>query len=125
MKIWCGITILFLSFLVGCNCPNGFFDCEKDITLAEVPEPVLKAAQAAVPGITLSEAEVEVEAGKTTYEVEGTANGKEYAIEVTADGKVIETEEDEEDDDDEDEDDDDDDDEDDDEEDDDDEDDDK
>jgi len=95
MKIWCGITILFLAFLVGCNCPNeAGTDCEKEIALSEVPEPVLAAAKAAVPGITLCEAEVEVEDGKTTYEVEGTANGKEYEIEVTPEGKVIKTEED-------------------------------
>jgi uncharacterized membrane protein YkoI len=95
MRIWCGISILFLSFLVGCNCPNeAGTDCEKEIPLSEVPEPALKAAQSAVPGITLSEAEVEVEAGVTTYEVEGTADGKEYEIEVTPEGKVLKAEED-------------------------------
>ena len=100
MKISCGITILFLAFLVGCNCPNDAgTDCEKEIPLSEVPEPALTAAKAAVPDITLTEAEVEVEAGKTTYEVEGAADGKEYEIEVTPDGKIIKTEEDKEDDD--------------------------
>ena len=94
MKILCGITILFLAFLVGCNCPNeAGTDCEKKIPLSEVPEPALNAAQAAVPGITLSEAEIEVEDGKTTYDLEGDADGKEYKIEVTPDGKVLEAEE--------------------------------
>lgn len=106
MKICCVISILFLSFLAGCNCPNeAGTDCEKDIALSEVPEAALNAAKAAVPGITLCEAEVEVEAGKTTYEVEGTADGKEYEIEVTADGKVLEVEEDDDEDDDDDDDD--------------------
>ena len=101
MRICCVITILFLSFLAGCNCPNDAgTDCEKDIALSEVPEAALTAAKAAVPGITLTEAEVEVEAGTTTYEVEGIADGKEYEIEVTPDGKVLEVEEEDDDDDD-------------------------
>jgi hypothetical protein len=109
MRICSVITILFLSFLVGCNCPNDAgTDCEKDIALTEVPAPALTAAKAAVPGITLCEAEVEVEAGITTYAVEGTADGQEYEIEVAPDGKVIEVEKDDEEDDDDDDDDDDD-----------------
>ena len=95
MKICCVISILVLAFLAGCNCPNeAGTDCEKKIALSEVPEAALNAAKTAVPGITLCEAEVEVEAGKTTYELEGTANGKEYEIEVTPDGKILEAKED-------------------------------
>jgi len=58
-----------------------------------VPEPALTAAQGAVEGITLTEAEMETEDGQTVYVLEGEAAGKEYEIEVTADGKVLEVEE--------------------------------
>ena len=76
---------------------------EKEVPLSEVPEAVLDAAQKAVEGIELEEAEVEEEDGVLVYELEGTAQGAEYEIELTADGKVLEVEredEDEEDDDD-------------------------
>ena len=79
-------------------------DDEVEIPLSEVPAEALKAAQGAVDGITITEAEMEKEDGQTVYELEGKANGKEYEIEVTAEGKVLEveeeTEDDEEDDDD-------------------------
>jgi uncharacterized membrane protein YkoI len=68
------------------------FEKEKEIPLSEVPRAALTAAEGAVEGITLTEAEVEEEDGQTVYELEGTANGKTYEIEVTADGKVLEVE---------------------------------
>jgi len=68
-------------------------DDEKEIPLSEVPAEALKAAQGAVDGITITEAEVEEEDGQTVYVLEGKANGKEYEIEVTPEGKVLEVEE--------------------------------
>ena len=67
---------------------------DKEIDLAEVPAAALAAAEAAVEGIRITEAEVEEEDGRMVYELEGKANGKEYEIEVTADGEVLEVEED-------------------------------
>lgn len=75
---------------------------EQDVALNQVPPAVMKAALDAVPGLVVSEAEMEVEGNLTTYTLEGTANGTEYKIEVTAEGKLLEVamyEDDEEDDD--------------------------
>lgn len=66
---------------------------EKEVPLNEVPKKVLEAAQKAVPGITLTEAEVETTRKGVVYEIEGTVDGKEYEIEVTAEGTVLEVEE--------------------------------
>lgn len=75
-------------------------DDEKEIALEDVPKKVREAAENAVKGIKLSEAEVETEDGKTVYELEGTVDGKEYEIEVDEDGKVLEVEQSDDDDDD-------------------------
>ena len=77
-----GILMLLFGVLTG-------FENDKEIPLSQVPKEAVEAAQRAVEGITLKEAEVE-EDGRTVYELEGTANGTEYEIEVTADGKVLE-----------------------------------
>ena len=65
---------------------------EKKVAISEVPEKAIAAAQKAVEGIKLEEAEVEEEDGVLVYELEGTVDGNEYEIEVTADGKVLEVE---------------------------------
>jgi Mrp family chromosome partitioning ATPase len=65
---------------------------EEEIPLAKVPQEVLKAAQNAVPGITLTGAEVEKTRKGVVYEVKGTLGGKKYEIEVSAEGKVLEVE---------------------------------
>jgi uncharacterized membrane protein YkoI len=78
------------------------FENDKEVPLSEVPAPAIEAAQGAVEGITLTEADVETEDGRTVYDIEGTANGKEYTIEVTPEGEVLEVEGETEDDDDED-----------------------
>jgi len=65
---------------------------EQDVALADVPAAVIAAAEAAVEGLAITEAESEVEDGQTVYELEGTAGGAEYEIEVTADGEVLEVE---------------------------------
>lgn len=67
-------------------------DDEEEIPLSDVPEAVMNAAKAAVPGIVFEEAEREVEDGVTVYSLEGEAGGVEYEVEVTADGKVNEVE---------------------------------
>ena len=85
--------VMALSVLVWVGCKSMDMDDEQEIALTEVPAAALSAAQAAVEGIVLEEAEVETEKGQTVYSIEGEANGKEYEIEVTADGKVLEIEE--------------------------------
>jgi hypothetical protein len=91
---------LILVCGLGCATLDDLFENEKEVPLSEVPAAAVEAAQGAVEGITLAEAEVEKEDGKTVYDIEGTANGKEYTIEVTAEGEVLEVEEETEDDDD-------------------------
>jgi hypothetical protein len=63
---------------------------EKDIALSEVPAVVLAAATNAVPGIKLTEAEVQMTEKGDVYEVEGIANGESVEIRISADGKDVE-----------------------------------
>ena len=93
MKVWYLVIGLALACLVGCESLESLFEKEKEIPLSEVPQAALTAAEGAVEGITLTEAETEEEDGQTVYILEGAAAGKEYEIEVTADGKVLEVEE--------------------------------
>ena len=81
---------------------------EVEVPLDQVPSSVKAAALAALPGLVLKEAEMEIEDGVTVYELEGEVDGVEYEVEVTADGEVLEIERDDEDDEDDDDDDDDD-----------------
>ena len=72
--IWVmAITLIFCVI-------TAFGGIEKDIPLNEVPDVVLKAAQKAVPGIKLTEAEVETTPDGVIYELEGKFDGKEYEI---------------------------------------------
>lgn len=93
MKAFKIIMAIAMLGLVGCKSMDSSGSDEKSVPLSEVPAPALGAAQAAVEGIVLEEAEVETEKGQLVYSIEGEANGKEYEIEVTADGKVLEVEE--------------------------------
>ncbi len=75
-------------------------DGEEKIPLDQVPADVKNAAQAALPGLVLEEAERETEDGTVVYSLEGRADGEEYEFEVSAAGKVLEVERDDDDDDD-------------------------
>lgn len=79
------VFVLALCVAAGTVCPGA----EKDIALSKVPGKVLAAAKAAVPGITLTEAEVESTDKGVVYELEGVLAGSEYEIKVSADGKVL------------------------------------
>ncbi len=67
---------------------------EVEIPLSEVPPAVMAAAQQAVPGIVIEDAELEEEDGQTVYELSGTADGREYEIEISGTGEILEVEED-------------------------------
>jgi uncharacterized membrane protein YkoI len=82
---------VLLCCSVACASLHAHHD-EHEIPLTDVPAAALAAAERAVPGIRLTEAEVETEGGRLVYELEGFLDGKEYAIEVTADGDVLEVE---------------------------------
>ena len=93
MRVWYIVIALALVCLVGCESLESMFENEKEIPLSDVPQPAIAAAEGAVEGIALTEAEMEEEDGQTVYVLEGEAAGKEYEIEVTADGEVLEVEE--------------------------------
>jgi len=100
MRLFYLLICLVLTCILGCaSIESAFKDKDaKEIPLSQVPTEAVEAAQSAVEGITLTEAEMEEEEGITVYELEGMANGIEYEIEVTADGKVLEVEQEDEDD---------------------------
>jgi hypothetical protein len=87
----CRLLVVAVTLTVGMAVANE--EKEEEIALSEVPEKVVQAAQNAVPGIRLTEAEVERTREGLVYELEGTLAGKSYEIEVSADGKVLEVEE--------------------------------
>jgi hypothetical protein len=93
MKAWYFVFGLVVICGLGCATLDELFEQEKEVPLSEVPAEALKAAQGAVDGVTITEAEMEKEDGQTVYVFEGEANGKEYEIEVTSEGKVLEVEE--------------------------------
>ena len=97
MNKWNLVAAVAVVAVAGCASFDDLLDRDSPIALSEVPAAVRNAAENAVEGIVLTEAEVEEEDGQTVYEIEGKANGKEYEIEVTAEGKVLEIEEEDED----------------------------
>jgi len=90
--VWSIGIALALVCLVGCESLESVFEKEKEVPLSDVPQAAIAAAERAVEGITLTEAEMEEEDGQTVYVVEGEADGKEYEIEVTAEGQVLDVE---------------------------------
>lgn len=68
-------------------------DKETDIPLNEVPVNVINIVQSTLPGISLTEAEKEVDDNTVTYELEGNLiNGKKYEIKITESGTIIKIE---------------------------------
>jgi len=93
MRAWYLVFSLILICGLGCATLDEMFEHEKEVPLSDVPAVALEAAQGAVDGINITEAEMEKEDGQTVYVFEGDVNGKEYEIEVTPEGKVNEVEE--------------------------------
>ena len=86
------ILLLIVAILGACESFDG--EDETEIPLAEVPGPVMAAARQAVPGIEITEAEIEDEDGQKVYELSGEADGKRYEIEISGTGEILEVEED-------------------------------
>jgi uncharacterized membrane protein YkoI len=93
MRAWYLVFGLILICGLGCATLDEMFEHEKEVPLSDVPAVALKAAQGAVDGINITEAEMEKEDGQTVYVFEGDANGRKYEIEVTPEGKINEIEE--------------------------------
>jgi len=66
---------------------------DEKVALNQVPAVVLKAAQDAVKGIVLTEAEKETKGADVVYELKGKVGAKVYEIKVSAAGKVLKVEE--------------------------------
>ena len=99
---WIGRLLVAVALALVTGVVVACAEKEEEVPLDKVPKIVLAAAQKAVPGIKLTEAEVEKTRKGLVYEIEGTLDGKEYEIEVSAEGKVLEIEQEGEDDEDED-----------------------
>ena len=68
-------------------------DDEIDVPVDELPSNIQQAVEEAVPGATITEAEIESEDGQAVFEVTVEKDGKEYEVEVTPQGEVLEVEE--------------------------------
>ena len=65
-------------------------DRDEDVALNDVPQVVLDAARAAVPGLEPDSAEREEEDGRILYEIKGTVGTDKHEVEVWQDGTVHE-----------------------------------
>ena len=66
---------------------------DEKVALDQLPAAVKAAAEDAVKGIVLTEAEKETKNGVVIYEIDGKAGGKEYELKIAADGKVLKVKE--------------------------------
>ena len=84
-------AIAILSTLTLSACSDK--DNDVDIPLSEVPDNIITIVQNTLPGISLTEAEKEVNKDVVIYELEGKLiNGKEYEIEITESGTILKIE---------------------------------
>ena len=69
-------------------------DDEEEVKVdpADLPQAVKDAVSAEYPGVKITEAEKEIEDGKTVYEVEIKKDGREIDIELSADGTILKEE---------------------------------
>lgn len=65
---------------------------EVTLALADVPAAIVKAAEAAVPGIVIEKAGRETDEGKTYYELSGRVSGSKVDVLVNPEGEVVEIE---------------------------------
>ena len=68
-------------------------DDEIDVAVEDIPDNIKAAVEEAVPGATITEAEIETEDGQAVFEVTVEKDGKEIEVEVTPSGEVVEVEE--------------------------------
>jgi len=68
-------------------------DSDTEIPLTDVPANIINIVQNTLPGISLTEAEKELENDTVIYELKGTLiNGKKYEIEITESGTILKIE---------------------------------
>ena len=61
----------------------------REISSVSVPDKVLAAARARIPGFVLTEADLLQRNGTTFYALEGNARGEDYDIDVTPGGRIL------------------------------------
>lgn len=61
----------------------------REISSVSVPDKVLAAARARIPGFVLTEADLLQRNGTAFYALEGNARGEDYEIDVTPGGRVL------------------------------------
>jgi multidrug efflux pump subunit AcrA (membrane-fusion protein) len=80
-------ALLLAACLAGC----GGLEPDETVPLDQLPEPVMKAAKAALPGVTFTTAWKESAGDGVAYEVRGqNARGRIRDVKVSASGKVLE-----------------------------------
>ena len=67
MRTWFFVFGLVMICGLGCASLDDLFEKEKEVPLSEVPQEALEAAQGAVDGITITEAEMEKEDTISTH----------------------------------------------------------
>jgi hypothetical protein len=87
------LKIVAAVMVLGLAVASAYAERETEIAIDQVPKVVLDAAEKAVPGIKLTEAEYTTKGEGRVYELEGTAGGKEYELHITAEGKVLDSDE--------------------------------
>jgi uncharacterized membrane protein YkoI len=87
MKSICRVLALVGMMILGSTVARA--EKEKEIAISQVPQTVIAAAEKAVPGIKLTEAEVQKTEKGLVYEVEGSVDGQEYEITISESGEVL------------------------------------
>jgi uncharacterized membrane protein YkoI len=83
------IILLLAALFVAAGWSTIAAASERDVALSQVPAAVLAAATNAVPGIKITEAELEDTEKGQVYELEGVAGGKSYEVKVSADATDV------------------------------------
>ena len=87
------VSLLLFSLLVLTSCSENEEEAEVEIPVPAVPAKVISAAENALPGIEITEAEIERHEEDVVYELEGSLDGKKVEIEIHPDGTIKKVEE--------------------------------
>ena len=91
MKKFLPLAAILVAGCVSTDTDNDYADREdgREVSQLVVPDKVLNAARAKVPGFVLTEADLIQRNNTTVYSLEGNARGEDYDIIVTSDGRVL------------------------------------
>ena len=86
------VTAALFSLVVLTSCSESEEEAEVEIPVLAVPPKVLSAAEEVLPGVKITEAEIERHEDDVVYELEGSLDGKKVEIEIHPDGTIKEVE---------------------------------